>query len=98
MSTFERSQASRLVTSELCVTTPYQHRTSALEISLTLAGFSGLGTTPFHLYRTIAIDELHKFDLCVCRDWQNHEFRQFTEPAYNEGKISKSTFVKVASR
>lgn len=63
--------------SEVQYARAYLKRVSANFIPPALAAFNGLGSSPFRLYKSIAFDNLHLFDLGLARTLPDFDFKAF---------------------
>eukprot|EP00171_Calliarthron_tuberculosum_P008884 IDg8884t1 len=76
----------------------YLHKVSAVPFPPALAAFCGMGSAPFHLYKSIGFDKLHTVDLGAERDISDNGYAAFSKPQYNKGVITKSALVRLANK
>lgn len=67
---------------------------SAIELPPAICAIFGLGTEPHRLYKTIALDRLHVFDLDIGRDLPDNVHNLFASPEYNKSQFSKSQAIR----
>lgn len=82
---------------ELRLAKRYLESVSALAYPPALAAFKGMGTAPFHLYRSIAFDRLHALDLGPLRELPDMAFKLFSSSDAYRG-YSKANLVQTANQ
>lgn len=70
---------------------------SAQEYPPAIAAFKGMGTSPFHLYRSIGYDRLHVLDLDPFRQLPDLAFKVFSTSDAYKG-YSKAELVQLANQ